>query len=113
VPSSAPLPQGTAAPNAAAPSASASGDPFAEELALLEAGRAALGSSPARALELAASHAARFPAGRLGAEREMLAIDALVRLGQRAEAQRRADRLLARSDGSLYEGRVRRLLGRR
>ncbi len=85
-------------------------DPLAEEAALLERARAALGASPAEALALTEAHAARFPAGKLGMEREIVAIDALRRLGRRDEARARGEALLARTQGSLYEARVHKLL---
>lgn len=85
-------------------------DLLAEEVALLERARAALASSPADALALADTHAARFPAGKLGMEREMVAIDALRRLGRTGEARARAEAMLSRARGSLYEERVRKLL---
>jgi hypothetical protein len=91
------------APSAPVP---ASGDTLAEEVALLEKARAALAGSPAQALALADAHASRFPAGKLATEREMVAIDALVRQGRAGEARARAAPLR----GSLYEERLRKLL---
>src|SRR5262249_8668637 len=79
-----PMPHGSMA----APSSTSSAPPDAEvdmlaqEVALLDRARAALASSPAQALALADEHAARFPHGKLGMEREMVAIDALRRLGR-------------------------------
>jgi hypothetical protein len=99
---------------AEAPSAgpAPSGDTLAEEVALLEKARTALGASPAQALALADSHAALYPAGKLAMEREMLAIDALVRLGRAGEARARAAPYLSGSHGSLYAERLRKLLDR-
>jgi hypothetical protein len=85
-------------------------DTLAEEAALIERARLALGASPADALARTEEHAARFPAGKLSMERELVAIDALGRLGRRAEARSRADSLLARARGGLYEERLRQLL---
>jgi hypothetical protein len=59
---------------------------------------------------LTETHAVRFPAGKLGMEREMVAIDALRRLGRAGEARARAEAMLGRAQGSLYEERVRKLL---
>jgi hypothetical protein len=112
VPPPSPSASAVAPPKAtvAAPTASAGGDALAEEAALLEQARAALGASPAEALALAEAHAARFPSGKLGMEREMVAIDALRRLGRTPEARARAEAMLARAQGSLYEPRVKKLL---
>jgi hypothetical protein len=97
-------------PQPRAPAEAPSPDPLAEEAALLERARASLGGSPAEALALTGEHASRFPAGKLGMEREIVAIDALRRLGRRDEARARGEALRARVQGSLYEDRVRKLL---
>ncbi len=86
-------------------------DTLAEEAALIERARVALGASPAEALARTEEHAARFPAGKLSMERELVAIDALGRLGRRPEARSRAEHLLARARGGLYEARLQKLLG--
>lgn len=62
------------------------------EIALLRDARLALKSSPARALELAESHARTYPNGKLTQERELIAISALVGLGRRTAALSRASR---------------------
>jgi hypothetical protein len=85
-------------------------DSLAEEAALIERARASLASSPADALARTLEHAAQFPAGKLAMERELVAIDALGRLGRRAEARARAESLLERARGGLYEPRLLRLL---
>lgn len=85
-------------------------DSLAEEAALIERARAALASSPAEALARTLEHAAQFPAGKLAMESELVAIDALGRLGRRAEARARAESLLARARGGLYEPRLLHLL---
>jgi hypothetical protein len=72
--------------------------------------RAALGASPAEALALTNAHAARFPNAKLAMERELLAIDALRRLGRAAEARARGEALAARDRGGLYKERLRKLL---
>ncbi|MDC3961762.1 hypothetical protein [Polyangium jinanense] len=102
--SAAPAPSLSASAEAPAP------DPLAEEAALLERARAALNTSPAEALSLAEAHAARFPTGKLGMEREIVIIDALRRLGRTDEARTRGEALLSRARGSLYEERVRKRL---
>ena len=102
-----------------APPAAPSGDPaarapatdqLAEEVALLDQARAELGSSPGRALALAESHAVRFLRGKLGMERDLLIVDALRRLGRTGEARARAEAILARAQGSLYEERIRSII---
>jgi hypothetical protein len=85
-------------------------DTLAEEAALLERARASLGASPSGALAITEDHAARFPGGKLSVERELLAIDALGRLGRAAEARARGEALLSREQGGLYEARIRKLL---
>lgn len=97
--------------SAAAPAPESAADVLAEEVALLDRARAALGASPAQALQLTVDHAARYPRGKLGIERELVAIDALRRLGRGAEAHARAESLLVRARGSLYEDRIRKMRG--
>jgi hypothetical protein len=87
-----------------------SGDTLAEEARMLEEARALVGASPGQALARLDQHAAKYPRGQLGAERELLAVDALRRAGRTAEARARGEALLARSKGGLYEERVRRML---
>lgn len=96
-------------PPLAAPSPS-SANGLAEESALLEQARRTLDASPARALALVHEHATRFKTGQLTAERSLLEVDALYRLGRRTEARTLAEPLLAQGGGDLYVGRVRRLL---
>jgi hypothetical protein len=78
----------------------------AEHVLLVEA-RRTLPADPARALALADQHAARFAAGMLAPEREMIAVDALEALGRDDAARRRATALAARWPGSSYARRVR------
>jgi hypothetical protein len=116
-----PLPASSIAPTAhsrdrrlpAEPSSSADAvDPLAREAAMLEAARGALDRDPARTLALLDRHAATFPSGGLAIERELLAVDALERLGRFREAQARGTALLERAPGSIYEERVKALLER-
>ncbi len=90
---------------------SASPANLARETQLLERARQLLGSSPGRALGELAQHQREFPNGALQLEREFLAVDALLRLGRRAEARKRADRLRASAPGSIYERRISQLFG--
>jgi hypothetical protein len=85
-------------------------DSLGEEAAVLERARASLRSDPQLALRLCDEHARQYARGKLGIEREMVAIEALGRLGRRAEARRRGEALLAHARGSLYEDRIHGLL---
>jgi hypothetical protein len=102
-------PEPPASSTAEAPSPPAV-DSLGEEAALLERARAALGATPAGALALTEEHASRFPSGKLAMERELVAIDALRRLGRTGEARARGEALLVRARGSLYEERIRKVL---
>jgi len=85
-------------------------DPMAREAAMLEDARVVLERAPGEALSKLDAHAALFPAGKLALERELMAVDALRRLGRFAEARARGEDLLAHSRGSIYEERVRAML---
>jgi hypothetical protein len=78
----------------------------ATELELLDQAERALHAQPAVALELADRHARRFPAGGYAQEREMIAIQALVRLGRSSDASARAERFRRSFPGSAYERRL-------
>lgn len=85
--------------------------PMDEELALLESAYHSLQSGDAAgALAEAEKHAARFPTGALAQEREVLAIDALVRMGRRDEAGARAEAFRARYPTSTHWIRIQGLL---
>ncbi len=101
----------TSAPPPVTPEPPSETDSLAQEVALLEQARSALGQSPATALALAETHATRFPGGKLAMERELVALDALRRLGRSGEARTRGEALLARARGGLYEARIRQLIG--
>ncbi len=79
---------------------------------MLDRAYAALGSNPGEALAIVTAHAAAFPHGKLGSEREMVAIEALNRLGRKREARSRAEALLQRNPHSIYRERMLRLLDR-
>ncbi len=81
------------------------------EVKLLERAQDALRSQPAEALALCNDHAKRFPSGMLVQEREMIAIEALSKLGRKDEARARADRFKARFPGSSHTRRLETLLG--
>lgn len=82
------------------------------ELALLEQAQDALGRAPAESLALADRHARDYPQGALAQEREVVAVDALLRLGRRAAAEARADRFRTANPGSSQLRRIDRLLAR-
>ena len=86
------------------------GESVAAEAKLLESARSFLGDSPALALELTEQHRRLHPAAQLSAEREFIAIEALLRLGRRQEAERRAAPRLEQAPDSLYARRLRQLL---
>lgn len=94
----------------APPSASQGGDSLEREVAMLQEANRKLAADPAGALTVLDAHKAKFPNGMLSAEREVLAVDALKRLGRTAEAKRRGDAFLAGSPSSLYADRVRKLI---
>jgi hypothetical protein len=73
------------------------------EAELLEQARLTLKSDPNRALQRANEHARRFPRGVLVQEREVLAIQALRRLGRDAEAERRAEAFAKAFPGSAFQ----------
>ncbi len=118
----APLPAGAIAVEApaspttpATPAASSSPRParagVASEAALIEAARAVVRRDPARALTLTETHRRSFPSGELAPEREVLAIDALVRLGRREEATARASAFRAAHPRSIHTARIAAILG--
>jgi hypothetical protein len=76
------------------------------EAELLEQARAALKSNPAVALVRANEHAARFPRGVLVQEREVLAIQALRKLGRASEADRRAEAFAKAFPGSAFQRKL-------
>jgi hypothetical protein len=101
------------APRAAAPRSSARAAAArraradgARETALLEQARAALQSRPAEALALTRRHQARFPRGALAQEREVIAIEALERLGRKAAASARAAEFERRYRDSVHQPRL-------
>jgi hypothetical protein len=118
-----PRPGPTASAPATIPRASASGSSAAApdavpsslerpepEAAILERARAQLATSPATALSTTEHHARSFPRGVLSQEREVVAIDALLRLGRRADAVARVDAFRARHPASAYLRRLDRLI---
>jgi hypothetical protein len=105
-----PLPSAAATGSAAPKVSSSTRAPDVDELGLLREAQKALASDPASALRLANRHAQRFSHGLLAQEREVVAIDALTRLGRQPEARARAARFRASHPGSAYLPRIERLV---
>ncbi len=82
------------------------------EGALLLQARRQLASDPAGALALTMEDARRFPAGALAPEREVLAIEALARLGRTSEARQRLDAFKQRFPQSPHVARLDGLIAR-
>jgi hypothetical protein len=83
---------------------------LSRETQLLERARQLMSSDARQALSSLDAHRREFPNGALELERELMAVDALLKLGQRDAALRRAAQLRARAPGSIYEQRLTRLL---
>lgn len=84
-------------------------DPNAE-LALVSRAESVLASDPAGALALTDEHQKKYPNGQLVIEREVIAVEALAKLGRKTEARRRSDELLAHLPDSPYRVRLERAL---
>jgi hypothetical protein len=82
------------------------------ELRILQRAQATLDRNAARSLELAESHARQYPRGVFLQEREILAIEALLKLSRKPAAYARADAFLAAHASSPHARRVRALLNR-
>lgn len=85
-------------------------DTLLVEAGILEEARLLLRANPQGTLSQTRRHAREYPRGQLRAERELIAIDALTRLGRRTAARARATALLERSPGGIYAERARRML---
>ncbi|HJL15830.1 MAG TPA: hypothetical protein RMH99_09250, partial [Sandaracinaceae bacterium LLY-WYZ-13_1] len=90
--------------------AASSADGLVAEARLLEEARRLLAIDPGRALARTDAHAREHPGGQLAAEREVIAIDALRRLGRRGPARRRARRLIERAPHGIYAERARAMI---
>jgi hypothetical protein len=82
------------------------------ELSLLKRAREASQANPAQALIITSQHAKLYPGGALEQEREVIAIDALLRLGKQAEAAQRAKQFQERYPGSAHARRLDALFAR-
>jgi hypothetical protein len=76
------------------------------EVELLERARGSLASNPAHALSLTSEHKLRFPGGALAQEREVIAIEALKRLGRSDQASLRADEFAKNYPGSAHRRKL-------
>lgn len=85
-------------------------DPVAEA-ALVRRAQTALTADPATALALTDDHRRRFGAGSLEQEREVVAIEALTRLGRSAAARARMDAFTARWPRSAHRRRLEVIVG--
>lgn len=87
-------------------------DPRLEEAELLEKARSLVASNPAQALKLTAQHARDFPKGRLGAEADLLAAQALLGMGDQTSAKQRATASLKRYPNGIYARQLREIASR-
>jgi hypothetical protein len=85
-------------------------DELTREAQLIESARRSLATDPTTTLLRVNDHRQAFPNGQLADEREVLAVDALRRLGRTAEARARGEALLRRDPSGLYGERVRSIL---
>ena len=86
--------------------ASSSEDALAAEASLLHRAHAVMASDPRKAHELASAHAKRYPRGQLAAERELILVQALVKLGRVGEAEARGRALRKSTPSSIYGERL-------
>jgi hypothetical protein len=86
------------------------GRPPSDELSLLQQARALLEANPARALQLTRLHAHHFPDGLVAQERELLAVEALLRLGRTRSATQRAQAFLDAYPRSSHRRRIEALI---
>ncbi|HYP90796.1 MAG TPA: hypothetical protein VEQ59_21665 [Polyangiaceae bacterium] len=105
-------PRASSRPHAPGIEPSTSTEPDETELSLLRQAQQAAASDPSRALSLTALHLARFPSGVLAQERDVIAIDALLRLGRSSEARARARAFEQSYPGSAHAQRLHELLPR-
>jgi hypothetical protein len=90
----------------------AGGAPSKDEADLLERAAIVLERNPAEALRLANEHLAGFPAGELGEEREVIAVEALEELGRTDEAKARGARFLQQYPRSARRSLIESMLAR-
>jgi hypothetical protein len=81
-----------------------------DEASLLGRAQSVLASEPKLALRLTEQHRRDYPRGRLAQEREMIAIQALVALGRRAQGSARAQQFRSAHPSSVHRRRLDALL---
>jgi hypothetical protein len=103
------------APSVASPirrSRPAAGPELSEQIAVIDAARAALSAgADRRALETVRRYQERYPNGSFRPEATALKIEALLKLGRQAEARTLAERFVTEQRGSLLAERVAALAG--
>jgi hypothetical protein len=82
------------------------------ELEIMQRAQSALAADPQRALAITNEHARAYPTGELVQERELIAVEALARIGRREEAQERAHALIQRFPRTPYAARIELAIGR-
>ncbi len=112
LPSASVLTGGAVRANAKAPEATSGSAAAASELELVQRAQAALPSDAQRALAITDEHAHAYPSGELVQEREVVAVEALSRLGRKDEALRRARAFVQRFPRTPYAARLEVALGR-
>jgi hypothetical protein len=91
---------------APAEASSASEDALAGEAKLLNQAHDVMATDPRKALAIAGEHAKRYPHGQLAAERELILVQALVKLGRAREAEARGRALRKSTPNSIYGERL-------
>jgi hypothetical protein len=84
---------------------------LSQEVAMLDTARQTVSSDPVSTLHMLDNYEARFPRGDLAPEALVLRIEALVRSGQRAAAEKLAREYLARNPGSPHARKIGTLIG--
>lgn len=83
------------------------------EISLLKRARETLANNPGTSFALAEEHRKTYARGRLGQEREVIAITALMRLGRPSAAHERAEQFKRTYPGSAYLGQIERVVSSR
>jgi TolA-binding protein len=81
-------------------------DALAGEARLLNQAHDVMATDPRKALAIASDHAKRYPHGQLAAERELILVQALVKLGRAREAEARGRALRKSTPNSIYGERL-------
>jgi hypothetical protein len=81
-------------------------DTLAGEAKLLNQAHAVMATDPRKALAIGNEHAKRYPRGQLAAERELILVQALVKLGRAREAETRGRALRKSAPKSIYDQRL-------